>query len=135
MSDSLEKLRELSEKVTQTESILSSFFNMREELFSVANSKGYFIKVNSKWTKHFGWSEQDFYEHPYKFFIHPDDIEKTTKAENDMASGIHVKDFVNRYRCKDGSYKAISWDANPYTDGEYTYTIGKIVPCEESQHG
>ena len=132
-SDAMDKLRELSEKVTQTESILSAFFNMREELFCVASARGYFIKVNSKWMLHFGWDEHDFYSHPYKFFIHPDDIEKTEKAEQDMANGIPVKNFVNRYRCKDGTYKTVSWDANPYVDGEYAYTISKIVPDEHNE--
>lgn len=123
----MERLRLLSEKLTETESILSGFFNMRDELFVVASSDNQFVKVNAKWEHAFGFSNDECCAVKYFEFIHPDDIEKTNSAHNVLASGGHISNFTNRYRCKDGSYKTVLWDATPYADGKYTYAMGRII--------
>jgi PAS domain S-box-containing protein len=120
-------LKALSDKLTETESMLSAFFNMREELFTVAELSGYFVRVNSRWEMELGWTPEEMCSQPYVNFIHPDDVQKTHEAEVMMKKGIHLKGFVNRYRCKDGSYKTILWDAPPYIDGKYSYTISRVV--------
>lgn len=131
MEKNLAALKALSDKLTETESVLSAFFNMRDELFTVANKAGFFVRVNAHWEKVLGWTPEELCYHPYKYFIHPDDIEKTEEAEEQMSKGVHVKGFKNRYRCKDGSYKTIIWDAPPYVDGQFTYTISRV----EDKHG
>jgi hypothetical protein len=45
-----------------------------------------------------------------------------------MAAGQHIKEFSNRYRCKDGSYKTVTWDSSPYVEGQYTYTVSRVAP-------
>jgi len=121
MGELLDKIRSLSEKVTQTESELSAFFHLCPALFCIGTSDGYFYRVNEAWEKLLGWSAHELYSKPYKDFIHPDDIEATTAAENKMANGEQVINLVNRYRCKDGSYKKLMWQADSYTDGSFTY--------------
>lgn len=127
MEKNLAALKALSDKLTETESMLSAFFNMREELFTVADHQGNFIRVNARWEMELGWTPEEMCSQPYINFIHPDDIAKTHEAERQMGKGIHLKGFVNRYRCRDGSYKNISWDAPPYVDGKYSYTISRVV--------
>lgn len=126
----MSKLRELSEKLTQTESSLSAFFNLCPVLFTIANKKGFFCKVNNEWEKQFGWTPEELCARPYVTFIHPDDLEKTIEAQQRLNRGEPLGYFVNRYRCKDGSYKSICWNASPYADGIYTYTTSYVV--EES---
>jgi PAS domain S-box-containing protein len=127
LTENLEKIKELSEKITQTESALSVFFNLCPMLFTIANSKGYFCKVNDQWEKQFGWTSNELCSHPYIYFIHPDDIEKTHEAEKTLKEEGKLKNFSNRYRCKDGSYKRISWDCSPYIDGIYTYNTSHVI--------
>ena len=43
-------------------------------------------------------------------------------AEN-MSNGIPVKNFVNRYRRKDGSYVMLLWMGEPFKDDKKSYVI------------
>lgn len=123
----LEKIHALSKKLTETESELSAFFHLCPVLFTIADTYGYFCKVNEEWEKQFGWTAKELCSRPYIDFVHPDDLDKTVAAEKQIASGASLSDFRNRYRCKNGSYKTISWDASRYIDGKYTYTTSHVI--------
>lgn len=104
----LVELRELSNKLVETEAELSAFFHLAPIMFFIASNNGYFVKVNPEVTKEFGWSPEEFTSLPWLHFVHPDDVEKTANAAKDIANQ-KLKNFENRYRCKDGSYKTVSW--------------------------
>lgn len=127
LQQNIDKLKELSDKITQTESSLSAFFNLCPTLFTISNKNGYFCKVNEQWEKEFGWTAQELCSHPYIYFVHPDDLEKTYEAEKVIDRGEKLGDFSNRYRCKDGSYKRISWNCSRYVDDIYTYTTSYVI--------
>jgi PAS domain-containing protein len=46
-----------------------------------------------------------------KFFdyVHKDDIDITLDAMQQLKANEEILNFVNRYRCKDGTYKWIEW--------------------------
>ncbi|HAU37958.1 MAG TPA: hypothetical protein DCX07_09620 [Phycisphaerales bacterium] len=46
-------------------------------------------------------------------FVHPDDRDATVCAGQRLARGEAVRGFENRYRCKDGSYRWLSWNSFP----------------------
>jgi len=124
----LEELKSLSEKLVETESILSAFFNQVPFMLAVASKDGRFIKVNYAWQCELGWSLEELCSNPYKYFIHPDDIDATTEQEQRMDQGLSVKGFQNRYRHKDGTYITIEWNSSPYvTESGITYTSCRIV--------
>lgn len=127
ISENMERLKDLSSKLTQTESALSAFFNLCPVLFCIANNKGFFCKVNNEWEKQLGWSAEELCSHPYIYFVHPDDLEKTIEAENILGRNEPLVNFSNRYRCKNGTYKRISWNCSPYVDGIYTYNTCHVI--------
>jgi len=64
-----------------------------------------FFRVNSKWKQVLGWEEEELLGCSYLSFIHPEDLEKTLEYEkNFIPTG-----FYNRWRCKDGTYRYLSW--------------------------
>ncbi len=60
------------------------------------------------------WSDGELLARPFLDLVHPDDVDATSVAMGQLAlSGIRQIGFENRYRCKDGSYRWLSWNAIP----------------------
>ena len=88
------------------------FFEFSNEMLCVADSRGYFTRVNKAWTKTLGWSAEELTSRPYVDFVHPDDVEATIREAQLLLTGTHETiSFENRYRCRDGSYRWLSWHA------------------------
>ncbi len=88
---------------------ISLFFSNSIELVSISKADGYFITLNEMWTKVLGWSKEELMSKPFINFVHKDDISKTTDIMKNIFHGHDVYDFRNRYLCKDGTYKWLSW--------------------------
>lgn len=95
----------------QAQQDLDQFFSVSLDLLCIANMDGRFTRLNPAWQELFGWTPQELYAAPYVDFIHPDDREATIAEAGRLAEGIPTVAFENRYRCKDGSYKWLSWKA------------------------
>ena len=52
-----------------------------------------------------GHSRQELMAQPFLGFVHPEDLDSTTRAMADLREDRTVKSFRNRYRCRDGSYR------------------------------
>lgn len=93
------------------------FFNLSSDLMCVAGEDGYFKHLNLAWTRTLGWAEAELLASPLASFIHPDDVDSTFKEVARQLSGESTEAFVNRYRCKDGSYRWLEWMAAPAKSG------------------
>jgi PAS domain S-box-containing protein len=87
-------------------------FELSLDLLCVAGLDGYFKEVNPSWTRVLGWSREELLSRPIVEFMHPEDRERTLRARQNLARGIPVRDLENRYRCKDGSYRWLSWQSS-----------------------
>lgn len=85
------------------------FFEMSLDLLCIADTSGYFRRVNRAFTKALGYTSEEMTTRPFLDFIHPDDVKPTLKAVAALQAGSDVILFENRYRCKDGSYRWLSW--------------------------
>lgn len=112
MSDSnLAKLAALTEVLTSPQSEVDLAFETAVNLMCSCGSNGYFLRVSPSWTKALGWSAEELTSSPWISFVHPDDVRMTEAAGLGMIDGRPVANFINRYRCKDGTYKALLWNA------------------------
>jgi PAS domain S-box-containing protein len=108
----------------QAEEEMERIFNMTNYMVCVASLDGYFTRVNASFEQILGYSSKDLLSKPFFDFIHPDDVEKTKAVvEEKLSSGVKVIAFENRYRCKDGSYKWLSWTSQPVPEENATYAI------------
>ena len=118
---------EVAEDLTQSkrsEEEIEQFFNMTGYMVCVASINGYFTRINDSFEQTLGYSREELLSKPYLDFVHPDDKERTVgAAEENLARGAQVIGFENRYRCKDGSYKWLSWAARPVAEKGITYAI------------
>jgi PAS domain S-box-containing protein len=106
---------------------LERFFELSLDLLCVANLDGYFIRVNSAWTRVLGYETEALRNQPFMSFVHPDDREATASALGALTSGVRVRDFENRYRAKDGTYRWLQWTSVPYVNERAVYAAARDV--------
>lgn len=101
-------------------------FDISPDLACVTGQDGYFIYLNLAWEKTLGYSKQELLSRPFFDFIHPDDHGPTQRELEKTLHGETTLDFVNRYCCKDGSYKFLKWRATP-AEGDKVYAIARDI--------
>ncbi|MFO7715151.1 PAS domain S-box protein [Desulfosarcina sp.] len=113
----------------RTEGELAQIFAMSLDMICIADiNTATFIKVNPAFTEILGYVEEELLSRPFFDFIHPDDIDVTRTVINQtLHKGAKVIYFENRYRCKDGSYKWLSWVSHPNLEKGDTYSVARDV--------
>jgi PAS domain S-box-containing protein len=99
------------------------FFAVSMDMLGVANTRGYFTRVNPAFQETLGYSAEEFCGRPFMELIHPQDLAATLAAVEQLKQGNPVIRFENRYRCKDGTYKWICWMSSP--QGPINYCTGR----------
>ena len=107
------------------------FFNLSLDLLSVASFDGHLERVNPAWTRCLGWSELEMTTRPWLSFVHPDDHAATIKAGSDLVEGREVREFENRYRCKDGAYRWLSWSAHALPETRQMFSITRDITAQK----
>ncbi|MEO5356586.1 MAG: PAS domain S-box protein [Nitrospirae bacterium YQR-1] len=103
------------------------FFNESPNLICIASADGYFTQVNLMFEKVLGYTKEEIYAKPFVEFIHPDDRQATVLEVEKQLNGLITETFDNRYICKDGSYKILSWLAGPVLENGRIYAIARDV--------
>ncbi|MFA4850167.1 MAG: MASE3 domain-containing protein [Methanoregula sp.] len=104
---------------------LDRFFSVALDLLCIADTDGYFHKLNPAWETTLGYSKDELMAHRFLDLIHPDDLESTLGAIGTLKDQSEVLDFVNRYRCSDGTYRWIEWRSYPY--GNLIYAAARDI--------
>jgi PAS domain S-box-containing protein len=104
------------------------FMNLSADMFCIAGFDRFFKSVNPSWEEALGFTSQELMAKPYTEFIHPDDREDTVaEASRIQAPGPTCIAFENRYICKDGSYRWLSWNAVSAPDQKLTYAVARDI--------
>jgi PAS domain S-box-containing protein len=86
-------------------------FDLSLDLTCLADPTGQFKRVNPAFTKVLGWSADELLSRPFIDFVHPEDRERTMQEIQGRESGEPIDQFENRYACKDGGTRWLSWKA------------------------
>ncbi|MEO1347400.1 MAG: PAS domain S-box protein [Cyanobacteria bacterium J06635_15] len=97
---------------TKTEA-LDQFFSVALDLHCIANTDGYFLRLNDQWEKTLGYPLPELEGSRFLDYVHADDIDKTLEAIAQLEAGEKILNFTNRYRCSDGSTRWLEWRAAP----------------------
>jgi len=121
------ELVELKRKRTEEE--LDQIFSMSLDMICIADiNTATFIKINPAFTEILGYSAEALLEKPFFDFIHPEDIDATQAViEKELQKGTKVINFDNRYRCKDGSYRWLSWVSHPSMEKGITFAVAQDI--------
>jgi PAS domain S-box-containing protein len=105
------------------------FFTINLDLLCIADTSGNFIRVNKAWERILGYSASELENRKFLDFIHPDDVSATLNAMSDLRANKQVLNFINRYRCQDGSYRFVEWRSHPY--GEFIYAAARDITSQQ----
>jgi len=104
------------------------FFTLSLDMLCIAGFDGYFKRLNPSWEKTLGWTNEQLLEKPYLDFVHPEDRDATIAEAQKLAAGDHLTvSFENRYRCADGSYKWMLWNAAPLASNQLIYAAARDI--------
>lgn len=98
---------------------IEQFFDVTVEMLCIANTDGYFTRLNPAWEQVLGWTSQELMEKKILEFVHPDDRDITNQAIAKLAGQQKVVNFLNRYLCRDGTYKWLEWRSAPVNNTIY----------------
>ncbi len=104
---------------------LDRFFSVALDLLCIADTDGYFHKLNPAWETTLGYSKEELMAHRFLDLVHPEDLESTLGAIGALKDQSEVLGFVNRYRCSDGTYRWIEWRSYPY--GNLIYAAARDI--------
>lgn len=107
------------------EAEIDRFFTLSLDMLCISGQDGYFKRLSPSYTDVLGFSLNELYTKPILEFVHPEDVEPTLKEIERQRRGERVISFENRYRCKDGSYKILSWKSVPV--GDMMYAVARDV--------
>lgn len=105
----------------------SRFIDMSVDMFCIAGFDGFFKNLNPAWEKTLGFSIAELKAKPYAEFIHPDDRQASASEASRLENEDVTFAFENRYLCKDGSYKWLSWDAVSTLQRKTIYAVARDI--------
>jgi PAS domain S-box-containing protein len=125
-SDVTEKYR-VEMALRDSESTLNRFFALVPDMTCIASTDGHLLKINPAWSAVLGYSEHEILATPFLELIHPDDRDATMAEVARQLAGKATLRFINRYRCKDGSYRWLEWRATPAQDNSLLFASARDI--------
>ncbi|HPC83231.1 MAG TPA: PAS domain S-box protein [Thermoanaerobaculaceae bacterium] len=113
VSVDITELRRTEEELRRKTEELDNFFSIALDLLCIADTDGVFHRLNREWERTLGYPIEDLEGRRFFDFVHPDDLQPTLEALGRLREQQQVLNFVNRYRCRDGSYRFIEWRSTP----------------------
>lgn len=108
----------------------TEFFRNAVDMLSIGDLEGRLIAASPSWETTLGWTAEEICARPYLDFVHPDDVAETIAAADVLFKGKPLRNFVNRYRAKDGSWHDLEWSASLNTEDRLIYASIRDVTMQ-----
>jgi two-component system sensor kinase FixL len=118
---------DITEKERQNESI-RRIYQLSPVIMCTFDLDGYYRAINPVLPRTLGFTEEEILGHHYHEFLHPGDRDAAIANERLLMTGeATISGFETRNRCKDGSYRILSWDLSSSPADNTVYGIARDV--------
>ncbi len=107
--------------------MFQTFFAMSHEMMAITGYDGYFRRVNHAFTEVLGYTQEELLARPFYELIVPEDLQATLEEIQKQRNGGVSRQFENRYRCKDGTVRILSWSAIADQERQVRYAVARDV--------
>ncbi len=120
---------DITERIEKDKKLKTSdrIFNLSIDMLCIAGFDGYFKVLNPAWAKTLGWTTEELLSKPWNDFVHPDDLDRTNNIKSVIVDGQEIYQFENRYLCKNGTYKWLSWNSFPYNEESIMFGVAHDI--------
>jgi len=102
-------------------------FNLSVDMQSIVDFDGYFTDLNEAFETTLGWNKNELLKKPCIEFVHSVDKKNTIAAISQLHTGTTMLNFENRYLCKNGQYRWLSWNSYALIDQHSIYSITRDI--------
>lgn len=114
-------------KRKQLEQELNQIFLFTPDILCIANTDGYFKKVNPAMSVFLEYNEQELLSIPFIELVHPDDKAKTLIELQNIIQGQPTYYIENRYISKSGKIKWFAWTTTGASEQGMLYCSAKDI--------
>jgi PAS domain S-box-containing protein len=118
--------KEISERKL-AEAQRDRFFISSPDMLCIAGMDGYFKRLNPAFTQMLGFTTDELMSRPVLDFVHPDDRVATGAQQKNLGRGVPMIRFENRYQCKNGASRWLSWQAQPVVAEGLVYATARDI--------
>jgi len=120
----------VSRKAKEDYKNFGKLFVLSNDLICMASTEGYFKKVNPSFEENLGWDNKNLLEKSFFDFVHPEDVESTSKEMLELSDGLETANFTHRFKKKDGDYVVLQWVASPEPETGNIFAIARDITEE-----
>jgi PAS domain S-box-containing protein len=112
---------------------VDSLFHLSHDILCAIGLDGHFKRLNPAWERALGWTIREMLAVPAIDLVHPDDRRATAEVMAELNEGHDAVAFENRYRCRDGSYRTLAWEARISLSDGLVYAAARDVTERRSE--
>lgn len=113
---------------TKTLEHMGRLFDVTHDLLAVIGIEDDRIRfLNASWEKVLGYTREEMMNNSLAVYLHPDDLAATLRDVEKVRAGEPTNGFVNRFRCKDETYRWLSWSSVASAENGCVYVAARDV--------
>ncbi len=130
----IETIEDVSDHETIKQALRSSdkIFSQALDMLFILGFDGHFKTLNPSWERLLGWSKHDLMTRAFFDHVHPEDKELTRNILQIHKEGQADLAFENRFLCKDGSVKWLSWKSLSDQKDQIIYGVVRDITEEKN---
>ena len=121
----------LEEEISLRTAQRDRMWRLSSDVLVFADLQGNIESVNPAWNRIFGWTELELSSRNLLDLSHPEDRASLKATLENVNTSHSMSSFESRCRCRDGTYRRISWRAVP--DGNSIQAAGRDITSEFEQ--
>ncbi len=109
------------------QSDMNRFFELSPDMFCIADTNGFFVRINDNFSKVLGFPNEELLSKPFLSFVHRDDVESTIARVAALKQGQNVVRFRNRYVTASGDYVTLEWTSKAIEGEHLIFAVARDV--------